>query len=125
MSMPRSLSAARRGATYISQPIIGFFIKIYRPVHDAVIRHRDCALTELLYARDQPLDTAGAVEQRVFAVYVKMDERHEYAPIFGENYSVIAVDIFVRLLYTKKTRFSTKNDRVRAAVNDKPEGSCV
>ena len=45
-------------------------------VHNAVVGYRDGALPQLLYALYQPLDAAGAVEQRILGMNMKMHKTH-------------------------------------------------
>src|SRR5438876_6300628 len=58
---------------------LGGEVKLEGTVEDAVIGQRDRRHIELFCRRDEVVDAARAVEQRIFTVNVEMDEaaRHE------------------------------------------------
>ena len=58
-------------------------IKIHHAVHDAVIGDGDRLLPKLTGTANQPLDTAGAVEQAVFTVHMQMDKGHGKSSLCG------------------------------------------
>ena len=51
-------------------------VEIDSTVHYAVIGDRDGVLPQLLYTLRQLFDAAGAVEQGILAMHMKMNERH-------------------------------------------------
>ncbi len=60
----------------------GGFIKLHQPVHDPVIRYGNRRLPQLLDTCDQPVQTAGAVQQAVFTMNVQVCKRHGDALLY-------------------------------------------
>ena len=56
---------------------LGFLIKRDGPIQDAVIRQGDRGHAHLDRPADQVIESAEAIQQRIFAVDVQVDERHE------------------------------------------------
>ena len=57
-------------------PDLAGAVEIDRAVHYAVVGDRDGVLSQLLYTLCQLFDAAGAVEQGILAMHMKMNERH-------------------------------------------------
>ena len=58
-------------------------VEIDSTVHYAVIGDRDSVLPQLLYTLRQLFDAAGAVEQGILAMHMKMNERHIFYSFSG------------------------------------------
>ena len=55
---------------------LGRLIKIDHAVHNAVVGHGECRLSQVFCALNELRYLSGAVKQRIFRVYVQMCECH-------------------------------------------------